>query len=179
MFPNPQDALPLPVRPSLPRYKKLAKELVKACKSADEAAVHLWVGQWVRTLAKLVAKGSPQQAIEHIPRAIAEVESFVRQKMLEGGPNGRKCALTDAQFILVRAHGFESWPKFAKHIESLAQRSSPASKFEQAADTIVSGDIPALKKLLQENPSLVRATSAREHGATLLHYVAANGVENY
>ena len=27
MFPNPQDALPLPASPSLERYKKIAKEL--------------------------------------------------------------------------------------------------------------------------------------------------------
>ena len=32
MFPNPQDALPLPPQPSIERYKKIAKELVKACK---------------------------------------------------------------------------------------------------------------------------------------------------
>ena len=30
MLPNPQDALPLPPRPSLERYKKLAKQLVKS-----------------------------------------------------------------------------------------------------------------------------------------------------
>ena len=34
MFPNPQDALPLPQRPDIERYRKLAKELVKACRSA-------------------------------------------------------------------------------------------------------------------------------------------------
>ena len=36
---NPQGALPLPPRPSVERYRKLAKELVKACKSGDEDAV--------------------------------------------------------------------------------------------------------------------------------------------
>jgi hypothetical protein len=35
MFPNPQDALPLPQRPSLERYKKIAKALAKACSSAE------------------------------------------------------------------------------------------------------------------------------------------------
>jgi len=29
MFPNPQDVLPLPSRPNLEQYKKLAKELAK------------------------------------------------------------------------------------------------------------------------------------------------------
>ena len=32
MFPNPQSALPLPPRPSLERYRKIAKDLVKACR---------------------------------------------------------------------------------------------------------------------------------------------------
>ena len=35
MYPNPQDALPLPPRPNLEQYKKLAKDLVKAWKSSD------------------------------------------------------------------------------------------------------------------------------------------------
>jgi hypothetical protein len=35
MFPNSQDALPLPRRPDLERYKKLAGDLVQACKSPD------------------------------------------------------------------------------------------------------------------------------------------------
>src|SRR5205823_3220697 len=35
------------------------------------------------------------------------------------------------------------------------------------------------QRLLHENPELVRARSTREHGATLLHYVSANGVEGY
>jgi len=30
MFPSPQTALPLPPRPNVERYKKLAKELVKS-----------------------------------------------------------------------------------------------------------------------------------------------------
>ena len=49
MFPNPQSALPLPPRPSLERYKKLAKELVKACQSGDETAIGDWAEQWIRT----------------------------------------------------------------------------------------------------------------------------------
>ena len=53
MFPNPQEALPLPQHPSLERYKKIAKELVKASKSGDPTAIGDWAGQWIRTLAKL------------------------------------------------------------------------------------------------------------------------------
>jgi len=48
--------------------------------------------------------------------------------------------------------------------------------FEAAADAIVSGDAGKLKALL--NPELVGARSSRPHRATLLHYIAANGVED-
>ncbi len=36
-----------------------------------------------------------------------------------------------------------------------------------------------MKRLLREDPELIRARSTREHQATLLHYVSANGVEGY
>jgi len=87
--------------------------------------------------------------------------------------------LADAQFTLAREYGFESWPKFATHIEALARKTSPISKFEQAADAIVSGDAATLTRLLNENPKLIQARSTRVHRATLLHYVAANGFEDY
>jgi Ankyrin repeats (3 copies) len=173
MFPNPQAALPLPPRPSLERYKKLAKELVKACQSGDETAIGDWAGQWIRTLAKLAGWKSTRQALAQIDRSTNEVEDFALRKL------SRKCALAGAQFVIARSHGFESWPKFAKHLDALAQTSSQVSRFEAAADAIVSGDVATLKRLLREDPKLIRASSTREHGATLLHYVSANGVEGY
>ena len=58
-------------------------------------------------------------------------------------------------------------------------RESASAKFEEAADAIVEGDAKALTRLLQANPELIHARSQRQHGATLLHYVAANGVEEH
>src|SRR5262249_29370395 len=43
-------------------------------------------------------------------------------------------------------------------------------------DAIVSGDAETLKSLM--SPELVRERSASPHRATLLHYLAANGVED-
>ena len=39
MYPNPQDALPLPTRPNLEQYKKLAKELRK-CATAESLTAY-------------------------------------------------------------------------------------------------------------------------------------------
>jgi ankyrin repeat protein len=51
-------------------------------------------------------------------------------------------------------------------------------RFESAIEAIITGDTKTLKSLLTEHPDLVRARSERPHRATLLHYIAANGVED-
>ena len=177
MFPNPQDALPLPPSPSLEQYKKLAKDLVKACKSADPRAIRAWAVRWIETLATLTQLVITPDLPVSIDRWVDQVEDFTRRKLSQS-PTA-KCSLADAQFVVARSHGFESWPRFAKHLEDLARASSSISKFETAADAIVSGDNATLARLLREAPELIRARSAREHRATLLHYVSANGVEGY
>lgn len=53
----------------------------------------------------------------------------------------------------------------------------PVFQFESAVDAIVMGEVDRLKRLLGENPDLIRASSTRRHHATLLHYVGANGTE--
>ena len=54
-----------------------------------------------------------------------------------------------------------------------------STKFEEAADAVVSGDIDTLTRLLDENPALSHERSTREHRCTLLHYVGANGFEGF
>lgn len=170
MYPNPQDVLPLPPRPDLDHYRKRAKDLVRACCSGEEDAVRRWAAQWVRDL---ISHHLDAVRLSDAGRRIDQVTQFARDRL------ARDCALSHAQFVIARAHGFVSWPKLAAHLDALAGGSSPVSAFEQAADAIVAGDASGLRRLLRENPELVRARSTREHGATLLHYVSANGVENY
>ena len=169
-MPNPQDVLPLPPRPSLERYRKLAKELVKAGKSQDENAISEWTNQWIETLAR---HASGKLSLAEKNRDANLTESFAREKLAE------RCTLSNAQFVIARTHGFESWPKFARHLEALAQKNSSIAKFEAAADAIITGKIAVLKRLLRDEPQLIHMRSTREHQARLLHYVAANGVENY
>ncbi len=167
---NPQDVLPLPPRPNLERYRKLAKELVKACKSADETAISAWTDQWIEALARQISRKWP---LTEKTRDANRIESFARQKLSTG------CTLTNAQFVIARSHGFENWPKFVHHLDALTQKDSSVARFEAAADAIVTGKIAVLKRLLKQDLQLIRMRSTREHQATLLHYVAANGVENY
>ena len=50
--------------------------------------------------------------------------------------------------------------------------------FEQAVDAVISGDTETLKSLLRREPDLIRMRSSKAHRAMLIHYVAANGVED-
>lgn len=51
--------------------------------------------------------------------------------------------------------------------------------FEATADMVTGGDAGGLTALLDRHPELVRARSRQPHRATLLHYAAANGVEDH
>ena len=102
-----------------------------------------------------------------------QLATFAHEKLSETP------TLTAAQFVIARAHGFESWPQLTKHIESIARADSTVDHFERAVDAIITGDKTTLADLLKKYPDLIRARSTRRHQATLLHYVGANGVENY
>ena len=147
------DAIPLPPKPHLDHYRKQAKDLLKACRSN---AVRAWATRWIRGL-----------SVREVDRIAQHAEAAKIAK------------LADAQFFLARAHGFESWPKFAKHIEALRNAQSADAKFEAAVDAIVAGDLVTLRRLLREDPSLVHRRSTRTHRSTLLHYVSANGIEDF
>lgn len=151
------DAIPLPPRPNLEQYKKLAKDFQHACNSADSGAIREWATHWLEDDAEA-------RRMEHRWKKFKKTE---------------RCKLTDAQFFIARNHGFATWPKFTAHLKALSLAHSPISNFETAADAIISGDAATLANLLRDHPALARARSTRDHRSTLLHYVSANGIEDY
>lgn len=172
MYPNPQDVLPLPPRPDLGQYRTRAKELLAAAREG-EAALLAWARAWIAALARLQPVSFDTSGREQERRAL-QVAHFARERLVE-----RAGTLSQAQFVIARAHGFLSWRALVAHVEGLAEPDSATATYEAAADAIVTGDLATLRRLVRESPGLVRARSRREHEATLLHYVAANGVENY
>lgn len=122
----------------------------------------------------LLKQRQSSEAIQRIKRFHPRLRQRTAAEIAEA-----KFSLADAQWVIAQEHAFESWPKFIKHIQAITRTDSPISKFELAADAIVSGDLKRLKRLLRENPELVRARSTRAHGAPLIHYVSANGIEDF
>src|SRR5580704_7275350 len=126
------DAKPLPARPSLEQYKKQAKELVKAFRAAqsrqssDYHATHSGV---VRGNDAMRSELIERVKLQHPRFRNSTADDVVRTKF----------ALADAQLLIAREHGFESWPKFRKHVEGLesstlaASLSNPVAAFIEAA----------------------------------------------
>jgi len=179
MYPNPSAVLPLPPRTNLEQYKTQAKDLVKGCRSGDPSAIHGWAARWIEGLVRLQGPCLAPQLRAWIESQLDQLEEFAKTRLSGPSPTGSKCALASAQFVIARAHGFKSWPTFAKHIQALAAAATTISQFEAAASAIVTGDVATLERLLRRNPQLIRARSTREHGITLLHYIGANGFEGY
>jgi ankyrin repeat protein len=92
----------------------------------------------------------------------------------------------DAMLALARWYDFADWRRLIEYVDAVRQPDGPSWRFERAVEAVIDGDLPALTGLLREHPDLVHARSVRVtpfdppvHGAMLLHYLAANGVEGY
>jgi ankyrin repeat protein len=75
------------------------------------------------------------------PDAVTEVESYHRTA------TPATFALHDAQFVLARAHGFESWPKLKAAVEGVT-----TARF---LDCVERGDVTAARLLLARRPEIV------------------------
>lgn len=139
----------LPFTATVDEYKQQAKALFKAILAGEESA-H-WRFKWIH------------------PRFRGHPVSAIRTTTL---------APADAQLVLAREYHFENWDELVRFAGAVRE-DGPIARFESAVDAVISGDIEALRAMLQRHPELVHARSARAHHATLLHYVAANGVEDY
>jgi ankyrin repeat protein len=171
MFPNPQDSLPLPKRPRLETFNKHAQALVRAAKTGDDA-ISDWASKWVNAMVK--TSGIPKRHLtSRTGRWISQLRDYATAE-LQSNPT-----LSKARMVVARSIGFATWRKFTQHVRKFSQPHSPTAQFETAADAIVNGDAAHLKTLLARNPELVYARSGRDHHATPLNYVSANGVESY
>jgi len=133
-------AKPLAAHPSLEQYRKQAKELVKVFRSAPSRR---------NSLDSQVAHSEVVQRVKkHHPRF---------RDLPEDEIAGTRFALADAQFVMAREHGFESWTKFARHVESLEQASFAAAVGDPVAAFIVAACVP--RDALHSSGTLERAAA--------------------
>src|SRR5262245_58028108 len=137
----------LPYRASLDDYQRQAEALFTALQSGDEAAA--WRFKWMHPLFR------------------GKSVTDVRAATLD---------LADAQLVVAHDYGFETWSDLAEFVGEVRE-GGPVERFESAVEAVVAGDVATLRAMLREHPELPWARSTRRHHATLLHYVAANGVE--
>lgn len=120
------------------------------------------------TLAAAHARGDAAATIQPsqwLPRCVGRPESEILAQPLTED---------DARLTVAREHGFVDW-------ETVEKRGNVPldAGFETAVDAALAGDIDDLGGCLTKSPSLLHARSAYGHRATLLHYLAANGVETW
>src|SRR5580700_4746367 len=136
------DAKPLAARPSLEQYRKQAKELVKVFRSVPaRKPLNSQVADSEATHAEVV-----QRVKKHHPRFRDVPEDRIAST---------RFALADAQFVIAGEHGFPSWSKFARHVDSLAQASFAAAVDRPVAAFIEAACVP--RDSLHSSGTLQRA----------------------
>lgn len=68
---------------------------------------------------KKQAKELRRSAVAGTAAAIARIRRHHPRFLQAGSDSLRALSLTDAQLVLAREHGFQNWPEFARHIETL------------------------------------------------------------
>jgi hypothetical protein len=155
----------VPFRSPLRAYEQQAESLLAGHRAADPAALDLFHRRHPRFL---------DEKIKWLPKSLPDSE--IRDATL---------SLDDARLTTARYYDFRDWVSLTAYVEAVAQEGA-VFEFESAVEAVVTGGLGALQDALRRNAALVQARSARVccfdppvHRATLLHYVAANGVEGY
>jgi ankyrin repeat protein len=156
---------PVPWRSPLSVYAEQAEQLLAGHRRGDKTALDLFHRNHPRFL---------DEQIKWRPKFISDRE--IRDTPLS--PD-------DGRLAIARYYDFADWASLVSWVEAILV-DGPVFEFEAAVEAVVSGDRRALEDALGRSPALIRARSSRicnaeppVHRATLLHYIAANGVERH
>ena len=94
------------------------------------------------------------------PTAVDEVRAHYSRPVL--GLEGHVLQLSDAQLVLARAYGFDSWPKLKAFVDGATM-----SRFVAAVE---SGDVERVRAMLHQRPALVHMDTAGNNEHRGLHY---------
>jgi hypothetical protein len=140
---------PLPFTSPAEAYRRQAASLLPAAQRRDRKTLEFLVG--------------------YLPRLQPRGEEVLTKHQF---------TLQDIEEAILNYYYFKSWQELEDYTKAVEQDEAVA-EFEQAVEAVIEGRADALSSLLKKNPSLVHARSIRSHRSTLLHYVGANGVEDF
>jgi ankyrin repeat protein len=153
-------------RSNLDAYQAQADELLRGWNSEDHDAIKL--------------------AVHRHPKFLRPDVSWLPRHLTEGDIRQASFEMADARLAIARWYDFADWQRLEEYVAAVTQNGSPVAQFEAAVEAVIDGHVDVLGALLRQSPELARARSNRVthfdppvHRATLLHYVAANGVEGY
>ena len=156
---------PLPFRARLEDYEQQARQLLDGHRTGDADAIRI--------------------IHENHPRFLDETITWRPKFMSSADIQQAPFDLDAARLALARWYTFADWTALKEYVDAVSV-DGPVFWFESAVEAIVNGDLATLRTLLRDHSELIRARSTRRspheppvHGATLLHYVAANGVEGH
>jgi ankyrin repeat protein len=88
--------------------------------------------------------------------AVAEVNRFYHDA------DAAKFALHDAQLVLARSYGYDSWPKLKAFVDGVT--------IHRLTEAVRSGDVEQVRGVLRVRPELLNRVEPSSHGHTALHY---------
>jgi ankyrin repeat protein len=157
---------PVSFRAGLREYQKQADDLLAGWQADNEDAIRLAMHSHPKFL---------RTDVSWLPKALTKED--IRSASFD---------MTDAQMAIARWYDFADWQRLEEYVEAVTRDGSSVQRFETAVEAVIDGNIDMLQKQLRESPELIRSRSTRVthfdppvHRATLLHYIAANGVEGY
>lgn len=156
----------LPFGSSLKQYEDQAAALLQGWKAEDSEAIKVFR--------------------EHHPRFLDERITWLPKNLSDAEVKSVSLDVSDARLAVARCYSFQDWSRLVEWVTAIGQPGTPIAKFEAAVEAVITGDLDTLDRLLGETPALTTERSTfvtchdpPVHGATLLHYVAANGVEGF
>ena len=157
---------PLPVRAPKEDYAAQARELLASWRAGEAWALDL--------------------LHHHHPRFLDNKIPWLPRQLTHDDIQAAALTEADAQLAVARFYDFHDWAALEAHVIAMQAPGSPTARFESAVEAVINGEIGALASAIAADPALVQARSTRVthfdppvHRATLLHDVAANGVEGY
>jgi ankyrin repeat protein len=144
------------------QLRKQAKELVKAVKAGDPAAVSR-LGDLPVQLASAQLVLAREHGFASWPALVHELaEQPFRTDIeyYEGRAEGistvNDVSIADARKDLAQRHGFSSWRALTRHVNALESGDASPTPFMLAYRAVEDGDRNRLAGLLEEHPELVR-----------------------